>query len=290
MFSLGSQLSRYVMNAQTIGKFSLLIACLSGVSCHRPSAHVEAASFRIIATDAGFEAPDSVPAGMRHINYENHGSEIHEAMLVKLAQGMTANDYVAAVRAGSDFPAGALDYSGPGLTSPGERVEVWSKLDPGNYIVICWNAGHATTRKPHPFTVQYTIADDAPPKEDVVLKLRDYRFELTGQLRKGMQTIRVETPGPSMHEVDIFRLHEGKTAADVRRWRKEDEGGPAQADAMGGMLDSHDIHRVGWLRKNFTPGRYVLHCAMPVTATPQTTNQKITHADVGMVQEIEIKE
>ena len=278
------------MNAQTIGKFSLLIACLSGVSCHRPSAHVEAAPFRIIATDAGFEAPDSVPAGMRHISYENHGSEIHEAMLVKLPQGMTADDYVAAVRAGSSFPAGALDYSGPGLTSPGESVEVWSKLDPGNYIVICWNAGHAKTRKPHPFTVQYTISDDAPPKEDVVLKLVDYRFELTGQLRRGTQVLRIETPGPSMHEVDIFRLHEGKTVADVQHWRKEDEGGPAQADAMGGMLDSHDIHRVGWLRKHFTPGRYVLHCAMPVTATPQTANQEITHADVGMVQEIEIKE
>jgi hypothetical protein len=227
---------------------------------------------------------------MRHISYENHGSEIHEAMLVKLPQGMTADDYVAAVRAGSLFPAGSLDYSGPGLTSPGESVEVWSKLDPGNYIVICWNAGHAKTRKPHPFTVQYAISDDAPPKEDVVLKLVDYRFELTGRLRKGTQVLRIETPGPSMHEVDIFRLHEGKTVADVRHWRKEDEGGPAQADAMGGMLDSHDIHRVGWLRKNFTPGRYVLHCAMPVTATPQTTNQEITHADVGMVQEIEIKE
>jgi hypothetical protein len=203
---------------------------------------------------------------------------------------MTADNYVAAVRAGSSFPPGALDYSGAGLTSPGERVEVWSRLDPGNYIVICWNAGHAKTRKPHPFTVEYTIADDAPPKEDVVLKLLDYRFELTGQLRKGIQTIRVETPGPSMHEVDIFRLHDGKTAEDVRRWRKEDENGPAQADGMGGMLDSHDIHRVGWLRRNFTPGRYVLHCAMPVTVDAHPTNQEITHADVGMVQEITISE
>src|SRR6476661_7126757 len=124
------------MSGRTIGKFSLLIACLSGVSCHRPSPHVEAAPFRIVATDAGFDAPESVPAGMRHISYENHGTEIHEAMLVKLAQGMTPDDYVAATRAGSNFPAGALDYSGPGLTSPGEKVEFWSKLDPGNYIVI----------------------------------------------------------------------------------------------------------------------------------------------------------
>jgi hypothetical protein len=269
----------------------VVVVLLIGGGCdHAAQRNSRQATFRIVATDAGFEAPDSVPAGLRHIVYENHGSEIHEAMLVKLAQGMTVDDYIAAVRAGSSFPAGALDYSGAGLTSPGERVEVWSKLDPGNYIVICWNASSWRVHKPHPFTVQYTISDDAPPKEDVVLKLLDYRFELTGQLRKGMQTIRVETPGPSMHEVDIFRLHEGKTVADVRRWRKEDENGPAQADAMGGMLDSHDIHRVGWLRRNFTPGRYVLHCAMPVTVEAHPTNEKITHADVGMVQEIAITE
>src|SRR3954452_16264508 len=154
------------MNPQTVGKFSFLIACLSAVSCHRTGAPVEAAPFRIIATDAGFEAPESVSAGMRHIVYENHGTEIHEAMLVKLAQGMTPDDYVAAIRAGSNFPAGALDYSGPGLTSPGEKVELWSKLDPGNYLIICWNAGHATRRKVHPFTVDYTVSEDAPPAED----------------------------------------------------------------------------------------------------------------------------
>ena len=280
------QLSHFVSLAGLV-----VVVLLTGGGCDRTAQRNSTqTTFRIIATDAGFEAPDSVPAGLRHITYENHGSEIHEAMLVKLPQGMTAADYVAAVRAGSLFPAGALDYSGPGLMSPGESVEVWSKLDPGNYLIICWNAGHAKTRAPHPFTVQYTISDDQPPKEDVTVRLVDYRFELTGQLRKGVQVIRVETPGPSMHEVDLFRLHEGKTVADVRRWRKEDENGPAQADAMGGMLDSHDIHHVGWLRKTFTPGRYVFHCAIPVTTDAHTTNQAITHADLGMVQEFEITE
>ena len=208
------------MKLKTTRRVIFLALCLCAASCHPKVAEESTASFRIIATDVGFEAPDSVPAGLRHISYENHGSEIHEAMLVKLPQGMTADDYVAAVRAGSDFPAGALDYSGAGLTSPGESTELWSKLDPGNYLLICWNDGHATTRKPHPFKVQYTISNDAPPKEDVVLKLVDYRFELTGQLHKGMQTIRVETPGPSMHEMDLFRLHQDTTVEDVRRWRK----------------------------------------------------------------------
>ena len=87
-----------------------------------------------------------------------------------------------------------------------------------------------------------------------------------------------------MHEVDIFRLHEGSTVEDLKRWRKEKENGPSPAEALGGALDSHDITRVVWLRKEFVPGHYVLHCEMPVT------NTKLNHADVGMVRELEIKE
>ena len=89
---------------------------LSG--CHSKIAGKSDAPFRVIATDAGFDAPDTVPAGLRHIVFENHGSQIHEAMLVKLSQGMEVADYVSAVRSGSLFPAGALDYSGAGLMSP----------------------------------------------------------------------------------------------------------------------------------------------------------------------------
>ncbi len=194
------------------------------------------------------------------------------------------------MRSGSLFPAGALDCSGAGLTSPGESVEVWVKLDPGQYILICWNAGHARSTPPRPVTVEYTISDDLPPKENAIVKLMDFRFELAGSLRKGLQVIRVENTGPSMHEMDIFRLHEGKSLADVRRWRKDDGRGPAPVDAMGGILDSHDLKRVVWMRKNFAAGRYILHCEVPLVTNAQATKQEITHADLGMVREIEIGE
>jgi hypothetical protein len=275
------------MNLGAIRGAIFLAVCLLGFACQRQTAENEPPPFRIVATDAGFEAPDKLAAGLRHIVFENRGSQIHEGMLVKLPQGMTADDYVAAVKKGSLFPEGALDYSGPGLTSPDKATEIWLRVDPGQYIIICWNKGHAKTTPVHSFTVEEIgAADDRPPKEDVVLKLFDYRFELDRALRKGPQVIRVETPGPAMHEVDIYRLHEGSTVGDLRRWRKEKEreNGPSPADALGGALDSHDIKRVVWLRKEFVPGRYVLHCEMPVT------NTTLTHDDVGMVREIEIKE
>ena len=241
---------------------------------------------RIVALDRSFEAPQGIAAGMRHIVFENRGSEIHEAMFVKLPPGMTAESYLAALQGGQLFPEGAIDYSGPGLTSPGESVELWLKLDPGEYTLICWNSGHARTTRTHQLRVEEVgTKPNRPPKEDVVLKLIDYRFELEGTLRAGLRTVRVENPGPAMHEVDFFRLHEGRTADDVRRWRSQKHAEmPAPAVAVGGALDSHDISRVVWLRREFKPGRYVLLCRMPVA------NSDLSHDDMGMVREIEIAE
>jgi hypothetical protein len=278
------------VNTQLTQRAVLAAACLIGAGCHPKLEEKKGPPFRIVATEAGFDAPDKMAAGLRHIVFENRGSEIHESMLVKLPPGMSVNDYVAAVKRGSLFPEGALDYSGPGLTSPGETVEVWLRVDPGQYLLICWNNDHARSKPVHPFTVGEISVDDEVPKEDLVLKLVDFRFELEGELRKGVQVIRVETPGPAMHEVDFFRLHEGKTVVDLRRWRKEESLDPGPADAVGGVLDSHDIKRVVWLRKKFSPGRYVLHCEMPITADASTTNAAITHADLGMVREVEIKD
>lgn len=268
----------------------LVIIFLGSIGCQKRGAGTETPPFRIIATDAGFEAPNEMPAGMRHLIFENHGKEIHEAMLVKLAAGVSADDYVGAVKGGALFPKGGLDYSGPGLTSPGQTTELWVKLDPGNYLLICWNNKHARTTRHHPFTVSYTVRNDRVPRENAVLKLVDFKFELEGRLERGEQVIRIETPGPSMHEADIFRLHPDKTVADLQRWRKEDQAGPAPADAMGGILDSHDLKRVVWLRKNFAPGRYAFHCEMPLTTDASATSNETSHSDLGMVCEFEIKD
>lgn len=250
-------------------------------------ASAAAAPFAIVATDTGFEAPDRIPTGLRHVVYENRGSAIHEAMLVKLPADMTADGYVAAVNAGALFPKGALDFSGPGLTSPGERTELWLRVVPGRYLLMCWN--HARSTHVHPFTVESGAADDdEPPQTDVVVNMRDYHFEVEGTLRKGEQVIRIETPGPSMHEVDLFRLHEGKTAQDLVRWRKLEGEGAAPAQALGGALDSHDIRNVVWLRKTFTPGRYALLCEMPLAGSAPAGTTTPTHSDLGMVREFEI--
>jgi hypothetical protein len=114
------------MKVDAICRAMLSVACLVSVGCHAKVAEKDAPPFRIIATDAGFEAPDRVAAGLRHIVFENHGSGIHESMLVKLPKDMSAENYVAAVKKGSLFPEGALDYSGPGLMD--EKIHMRASL------------------------------------------------------------------------------------------------------------------------------------------------------------------
>jgi hypothetical protein len=250
-----------VMQVHATCRAILSVACLVCVGCHAKVGDNDVLPFRIIATDAGFEAPDRVAAGLRHVVFENHGSEIHESMLVKLPQGMSAESYVAAVKKGSLFPEGALDYSDPGLTSPGETAEMWLRVDPGQYILICWNSGHAKTTPVHPFTVEGVGAnDDRAPKEDLALKLFDYRFELSGDLHKGVQVIRIETPGPSMHEVDIYRLHEGKTAADLNSWRKQQ--GHAARLRKPWAARSTAMMSTGWCGCERTLPRGVTYCTV----------------------------
>ena len=273
-----------VASAFLLGLIVLVLA-----ACSASRAPAASPAFMIVATDEGFEAPTQVPAGLRHIVFTNHGTEIHEAMLVKLPAGMDAPAFVAAVKGGSLFPEGALDYSGPGLTSPGETTEQWLRLDPGNYIVICWNGNHASTRRPQPLVVVAEGAhDDLTPPADVVLRLKDFRFELSASLRRGSQVLKIENDGPSMHEADIYRLLDGKTVEDLLQWRRQDGAGTPPAIALGGVLDSHDIHREIWIRRTFAPGRYVLQCEMPMSEEAKAGSNYASHTDAGMVLSFEI--
>jgi hypothetical protein len=246
----------------------------------------------IVATDSGFTIPDTLREGLNHLTYENHGSEIHECQFIYLPAGMSAADYIAQVKSGVAFPAGAKDCSGPGLLSPGEHVEMWSPLEAGTYMIGCWMGKHMTETKPVTFVVHGAPAQPVqPPHEDVTVRMVDFRFELDGALKRGEQVIRYETVGPSMHEADIIKLGDGRTVEDVAAWFKHNQRDPLPGTIAGGCMDSHDLKRVTWVKRSFAPGRYVFWCDMPMIqsdAPADTTAPHVSHAEAGMVKEFAI--
>jgi hypothetical protein len=213
---------------------------------------------------------------------------IHECMFIRMPDRMSGEQYLETVRSGADFPPGAEDCSGPGLTSPGRTTELWLDLEPGNYIVGCWFNSHLTKLPAKPLEVVAGNAAAQPPSHDATLRLVDFRMELDGQLKKGPQVLKVELVGPSMHEVDLFRLNDDKTLADFQQWQKDKRKAPAPSIAAGGVLDSHKPGRTVFMRTNLDPGRYVLWCGMPMVQNDTTAVGDVSHADVGMFKELTI--
>ncbi len=52
------------------------------------------------AFDFGFNGPESIPAGMTTFSFANEGQDLHHLQLVKLAEGMTAEDLLAGLQKG----------------------------------------------------------------------------------------------------------------------------------------------------------------------------------------------
>lgn len=261
-------------------------------ACAGSESHDDASTLvTIVATDSGYVVPDTLHEGLNHIAFENHGSMIHECMFIRLSDGVTASNYIAAVDSGYDFPEGAYDCSGAGLLSPGERVELWIPLEPGQYFLGCWFADHIGRKPPRTIVVHGSPrVPVTPPREDATLKLVDFRFELSNPIRRGTQTIRVETVGPSMHEMDCYRLDGGRSLKDLQAWFTNHKEGSPFATSMGGVLDTHDLSRVVWYRRDFTVGRYVFWCDMPMIQKGIVTGAAAhaTHAQAGMVLEFDV--
>jgi hypothetical protein len=169
---------------------------------------------------------------------------------------------------------------------------MWVPLEEGSYMIGCWIGDHLTTLLPVGFVVHGAPAEPVPsPPEDVTVRMVDFRYDITGALKRGAQTIRYETAGPSMHEADIIKLADGHTVEDVRAWFKNQERDPLPGTIAGGCMDSHDISRVTWVRRNFTPGHYVFWCDMPMVQNAEkadSTAPRVTHADAGMFKEVTI--
>lgn len=265
--------------------------------CSRPVTHAEP-DVRIVTDDQGTLVNQGSTAtlapGLRHVRLYNKGKEPHEAMFAKLPAGMSPADYVAAVAGGALFPDGALDYSGPGLTAASDSMDIWLPLDPGTYLLLCWNKDHATALKPAVVTVTGTPHDAEPPVADATITMREHHFAIDRPITAGDRVIEIVNAGRAMHELDILALHTGATLADLARWREGEAAdsvfsGPAPATVRGGALDAHRIDTRVWIRQRLKPGRHALYCGMPLDSSAVSGQPFRNHADAGMVLEFLVR-
>jgi uncharacterized cupredoxin-like copper-binding protein len=93
----------------------------------------------------GFSAP--LTAGTHVLRIRNNAAQTHELVLVKLADGKSAQDFVAWVEK-MDGPPPATPVGGVTGIAPGGENQITVSLTPGRYAIVCFVAD-AADGKPH---------------------------------------------------------------------------------------------------------------------------------------------
>jgi len=241
----------------------------------------------VTARDFAFDAPKEVPAGLTTFRLVNDGPSLHHIQLIKLSEGKTAADFIAALKAGGPPPKWAAFAGGPNPPDAGGTASATVPLEPGNYVMICFvpaadGMPHVMKGMIRPLTVTAASGPaKVPPAADLTMKLVDYDFQLSAPLTAGKHVIKVENAGPQPHEVAIVRLKPGKTPEDFVHWGEKPVG-PAPGDLYGGVsviMPGADAYA----EVDLPAGDYALLCFMGDAKDGKP------HFAHGMMKRIEVK-
>jgi len=253
-------------------RFSLIaIAAVTAVAWRQAPRRTAIHELTIVARDYGFDAPDSVPAGITTIHLENHGPGLHHVEIVRLDSGHTTEDFIAALATNGPLPTWATYFGGPNVPVPGTEATATLDLAPGHYLVTCLVhspdsathrlMSHAVRGMVHPLTVTGTDSAVPLPRADMTITLVDYGFGMSQPLVAGKQVIRVRNAATQFHEIFLVRLAPGKTVNDVPAW-VHDPAGPPPAVPLGGLTPISSGVALN-ITVDLAPGEYGLICFIP---------------------------
>ncbi len=107
------------------------------VAGERNTAAAPEADTEIHLSDFAFDMP-AVTAGTHTFKVVNDGQQAHEVSLVRLNEGTSVEQLLAAAGPGSEGPPPAVPMGGNGVISP--RASNWFtvNLEPGHYALLCF--------------------------------------------------------------------------------------------------------------------------------------------------------
>ena len=263
----------------------LLGACNTASAGTKTALRDQIPEITIKAADFTFDAPDQIEAGLVKVNLVNDGQEPHHAQIVRLNDGVTPEQFQAALQEGeaAAFPLIAF-VGGPGLIDPGLSTQVTVDLIPGQYMLLCFIPSHDGV--PHlakgmvrPLEV-VAATDQAAvsrpqPQADGTVKLLDFSFILPVEIKAGRQIWQIVNGGQQPHEIMLMKLTAGKGLADVQAFMQSPQGTPPFSQIGGFQAINPD--QSGWLNLDLTPGEYVAICHVPDPASGHA------HSELGMV-------
>lgn len=250
---------------------------------------VDIPEITIDAADYSFTAPDPVREGWVRVRLTNSGTEPHHAQFMRLNDGVSLEQFQAALQEGAG-PALALvqQMGGVGAIAPAGSAQVVLQMPAGEYVILCFiespsdHLPHLAKGMVQPFTVQAADGPSAEaPTAALTIRLKDFSFDMPETLPAGHTTIQVVNDGPEAHEWNIMRLAEGMTLADAQQYFAAPEGPPPFLP-VGGM-NGLSVGLSGFVETDLIPGTYIAICNIPSPA-----NEGHAHATLGMIKEFTV--
>jgi hypothetical protein len=209
---------------------------------------------------ARISAPRSVEAGAVTIRLRNSGRRRHEAQLVKVDGGQSADDVLRVIQNAErrGIPNWLHGAGGVGTTPPGVTGSSTQVLSEGSYYLFDTESGG------RPATAALKVeggGDGELPKAAGRVTARDYSFEASG-LKSGKNTIVFDNAGREIHHLVAVRMRPGATIADVRRFLQTEKGRPPFVEEPNRQLSTPvlDGGTKQVTQLDFAPGKYAFLC------------------------------
>jgi hypothetical protein len=282
----------------TVGGGLLLAACALPVQpVQQPAvpvkvpAVVQPASVPVITIDASeytFAVPETIEGGLVTLRLKNLGHEAHHAQLLRLKDGVTLEQFMAALPQGEQavFPLLTAE-GGPAAIDHQGTSEVTLNLREGQYVLACFlpspdGAPHLAKGMLKPLRVTAPKSIAAQPAVSGVITLRDFSINMPATLPAGRHSYQVISEGPQWHEMVVMRLAPGKTLQDAHSFFTSPAGGPPPFTWVGGM-QGLEAGGAGIMTLDLAPGEYAAVCLIPDAASGKP------HFHLGMVANFTVR-
>lgn len=262
----------------------------------------------ITAKDYQFELPATVPGGYTEITLKNEGPDTHHAMFMRLNEGKTLDDFVAASKQPNFGALFAVSTSagGPASIDAGQESTVILNLQTGQYVLICAIPGpdgmpHYQMGMLAPLTVTEVLTAGTEPTAETTIDLVDFSFtNLPQDVPAGMHTWKVTDTGKQVHELGINRLAQGVSFDQVKAMLMAPPpaspvpgtastpqatpvmSGPPPFVAMAGVAPMSP-GETNWALLDLTAGDYFAICFVPDVKTGAP------HFALGMIMPFTVK-
>jgi hypothetical protein len=271
---------------------AILMLIVINAGCHTQPALTNPtdAAVTFTARDHAFEGPASMNAGHVTMRLVNQGHAPHHAQLIRLTQGKTAKDFIAAIKA-EPFatPAWAQYAGGPNAVMGDETTEATLDLEAGDYVLVCQvpdrqGIPHLASGMIKPVRViedQRRRRGSTTDHADSVIRALDFRFNVQQPLRAGQQRVRFVNRGVQPHEAVLVQLNPGSTLKDFVAFFEPNASGPSPGRPVGGMSGLEQDQEGNFVVK-LTPGHYGLICFFldPGSGMPHFAKGMSTEFDV----------